>query len=225
MKKLFTFMLITAAPMLAQALDSSDMNQQAAIVIRDRHQHEERREDVWGYFWNDDTVFLRPGTTSTAAAGSTFIVDLPGDAIPWSEDDSVHSRGIFVSHVDDTNIVIEHPGVYQVDYLLSGAVFYNELGYRVAAYLNGSDSPISGSVYATENPAFGVTGVTGTIELGGQFVFRSFEKFSELQIANQSLNAVTLNNEVLDDDNINVSASIFIKKIGELERRRHGSSH
>jgi hypothetical protein len=214
MKKLMAFMLLTAAPMLVQAVDTNTLDNNANIIIVDRHKHEENPRDVVGYFWSESTATLLPGPTGT-------LRPTIGDAVSWTVADSLHTDGLFIDLFSNTQIVIEHPGLYEVDYLVTGFPSRSNTAiiqsFQFAGYLNGS--LINGSIYS---PGQGMT--TMVQEVAGQFLVSVDEKFSTFQLVNQTDVSVTLVNDIgtvdTTDFGDNISASVFIKKVGDI-RRRH----
>lgn len=212
MKNLFIYMLLIAAPMLVQALDADRLETRSDIIIHDQNRRHDDRRDVSGYFWSDDTQYLRGGIT-----GSSGIVTL-GDAVVWSNQESLHTDGLFVSSSNATVIVIEDPGLYQLDYLVNGMSF--AVHFQFATYLNGQI--VEGSTYGAK--VLETSGATFSTEVSGQLFVKIIEKFSELRLVNQSETKVALYNNYgttdTKDFGFNVTASMIIKKVGDVGGHR-----
>jgi hypothetical protein len=206
MKKCMTFMLLVSAPIFAQALDSAGLDNSAAVLIHDREKRHEEPREIVRNFWTFSTATLRAGLTGPNQT--------KGDAIPWSEEDSIHTRGLFLNPRNSTQIVIEHPGLYRVDYNVTGQAPDRSIGsqratFQFAGYLNGSI--INNSIFSPGQIGDAIAEVTG------QFLVKVSERFSILQLVNQTDLAVTLINNIGTEDTAdfgnNISASILIKKV------------
>jgi hypothetical protein len=213
MKKCITLMLLVSTPIIAQALDAASLDNSAAIIIHERGRRDEEHREISGNFWTFSTSTLPPGMGIT---GSTPII---GGAVPWTEDGSLHTRGLSINFFNNTQIVIEHPGLYQVDYNVTGFTPGGGRGpsnpFQFAGYLNGSI--ISNSIFSQ--------GESNEAEVTGQFLVKILEKSSFLQLVNQTNIEVTLDDDAGTTDTTdfgnNISASIIIKKVGDLAHSRH----
>lgn len=167
----------------------------------------------YGYFYNDAGVEAM----------------LEGTFVPWTND-SVHSEGIWLDSSNDTKINLVESGVYAVTY--SVTAMYNsdilpDTAFAFGLYLNGSTTPIRGSVYANNTIAVSESedypDSLVVAQDNGQVLFRVCDHCSYIQLGYVPENPdfidiysdISLINDV-DEGITNVAASVYIRKIDNI---------
>lgn len=148
---------------------------------------------------------------------STNIEVDSGDPIPWLGF-STESDGITTDSTDSSKIVIEHSGVYIVNYILTlEGVDFGDTDAQFALFLNEGATPVPGSTFAIADIGSGDIDNEATFirQLVGQAIVHVTRGNSTLQLFNWSPFDVELISDIIDTNpwGDNVSASLLIQRV------------
>lgn len=201
MKKIFTLMLLAAAPLLAQAQSIEDFSFSSSSSSSSSDQGPQ-----YGYFWVDDVNE----------------VITPNSSVSWTR--QFHSKGISISPLNKNVIIIENPGVYRINFVLFGAFddyltpIVGNQPWRFALFLDGLEIP--NSTYAISGrdsyPSFDLD----PNQNNGQVIVKIPCKNAQLELRNVGTTTVTLLYDVVPYGGANVAAGIYIDEIGSLQSIR-----
>lgn len=133
----------------------------------------------------------------------------PDQAVKWDPCKGFASESIKINKRCPTDIIIKEPGLYLIEYSVTGEVHCGEEGTVLQFSLFANGKRVKGSTFAVADAENGEEE-----QLNGQVVVNVCERNTVLKLVNEGPSTVILDSDVAEDGCIpNVTAEIFIQKL------------